>query len=324
MRRREFMALLAGAAAGWPARLRAQQSTAIGFLHSGSPEKRHDLVSAFHQGLRQFGYVESQNFSIVYRWAEDQYDRLPGLAADLVRRDVSVIAAGALPAALAAQAATATIPIVFATAADPVKAGLVGSLARPSGNLTGLSFLANTLSAKAMGLLHQVAPAAKTIAFVINPINPSAVSDRREAQVTADELNKKLIFIDASAKRGIEEALATLEQQHADAMLVQSDPFLSSRRDELVAFAAAKAIPAIYQFREFAVAGGLMSYGTSLNEAYRQAGVYVGRILRGARPTDLPILQSTKFEFVINFNTAKALGIAIPPGILAIADEVIE
>jgi putative tryptophan/tyrosine transport system substrate-binding protein len=296
----------------------------IGFLHSGSPEMRRDLVAAFQLGLKQFGYVEGRNVSVEYRWADDQYDRLPASAADLVRREVAVIVAGATPAALAVQAATTTIPVVFATAGDPVTSKLVENLARPRGNLTGISFLNNTLGAKALGLLHEVVPAAATIAFLINPTNPLAEVDAREAQVAADGLKKKLIVVHASTEADIDAVFAAFDRQHADALMVESDPFLSSRRDQLVALAARRAVPAVYQLREFVAAGGLMSYGTSLTDAYRQVGIYVGRILRGAKPVDLPVIQSARFEFAINLDTAKSLGLSIPPGILAIADEVIE
>jgi putative ABC transport system substrate-binding protein len=323
--RRAFITLLGGAA-GWPVTARAQQPAMplVGFLHSGSPEMRRDLIAAFQLGVKQFGYVDGRNVSVEYRWADDQYDRLPALAADLVRREVAVIAAGATPAALAAQAATATIPIVFATAGDPVSAKLVENLARPKGNLTGISFLNNTLGAKALGLLHEVVPAAATVAFLINPTNPLAELDTREAQVAADELKKKLIVVHASTETNIDAVFAAFDRRQADALLVESDPFLSSRRDQLVTLAARRALPAVYQLREFVAAGGLMSYGTSLTDAYRQLGIYVGRILRGAKPADLPVVQSTKFEFAINLNTAKSLGLTIPPGVLAIADEVIE
>jgi putative ABC transport system substrate-binding protein len=323
--RREIITLLGGAAA-WPLEAEAQQATmpVIGFLHSGSPEMRRDLVAAFQLGLKQFGYVEGRNVSVEYRWADDQYDRLPASAADLVRREVAVIVAGATPAALAVQAATTTIPVVFATAGDPVTSKLVENLARPRGNLTGISFLNNTLGAKALGLLHEVVPAAATIAFLINPTNPLAELDTREAQVAADGLKKKLIVVHASTEADIDAVFAAFDRQHADALMVESDPFLSSRRDQLVALAARRAVPAVYQLREFVAAGGLMSYGTSLTDAYRQVGVYVGRILRGAKPVDLPVIQSTRFEFAINLDTAKSLGLSIPPGILAIADEVIE
>ena len=325
MNRREIITLLGGAAA-WPLEAEAQQATmpVIGFLHSGSPEMRRDLVAAFQLGLKQFGYVEGRNVSVEYRWADDQYDRLPASAADLVRREVAVIVAGATPAALAVQAATTTIPVVFATAGDPVTSKLVENLARPRGNLTGISFLNNTLGAKALGLLHEVVPAAATIAFLINPTNPLAELDTREAQVAADGLKKKLIVVHASTEADIDAVFAAFDRQHADALMVESDPFLSSRRDQLVALAARRAVPAVYQLREFVAAGGLMSYGTSLTDAYRQVGVYVGRILRGAKPVDLPVIQSTRFEFAINLDTAKSLGLSIPPGILAIADEVIE
>jgi putative tryptophan/tyrosine transport system substrate-binding protein len=325
MKRRQFITLLGGAAA-WPLAARGQQATmpVIGFLHSGSPEMRRDLVAAFQLGLKQFGYVEGRNVSVEYRWADDQYDRLPASAADLVRREVAVIVAGATPAALAVQAATTTIPVVFATAGDPVTSKLVENLARPRGNLTGISFLNNTLGAKALGLLHEVVPAAATIAFLINPTNPLAEVDAREAQVAADGLKKKLIVVHASTEADIDAVFAAFDRQHADALMVESDPFLSSRRDQLVALAARRAVPAVYQLREFVAAGGLMSYGTSLTDAYRQVGIYVGRILRGAKPVDLPVIQSARFEFAINLDTAKSLGLSIPPGILAIADEVIE
>jgi putative tryptophan/tyrosine transport system substrate-binding protein len=328
MNRRVFITLLGGAATWslvWPLAARAQSAIpVVGFLHSGSPDMRRDLVAAFHLGLKQLGYVEGRNVTVEYRWADDQYDRLPGLAADLVRREVAVLVAGATPAAAAAQSATATIPVVFATAGDPVTAKLVDNLARPRGNLTGISFLSNTLGAKALGLLHEVVPAAAAIGFLVNPTNPLAELDTRDARRAADELKKKLMVVHASTEADIDAVFASFDRQHADALLVESDPFLSSRRDQLIALAARRTLPAIYQMREFVAAGGLMSYGTSLTDAYQQVGIYVGRILRGARPADLPVVQSAKFEFAINLDTARSLGLSMPPGILAIADEVIE
>ena len=326
MKRRAFITLLGGGAA-WPLAARAQQPVmpVIGFLQSGSPGAMAHMVRAFHSGLKEAGYVEGQNVAIIYRYADGQYDRLPMLAAELVRSQVAVLAAtGGDPAVLAARAVTATIPIVFTTGSDPVALGYVASLNRPGGNVTGVVLLSSNLGAKRIGLLRELVPKADAIGALVNPTYPVANGQLKEVQEAAASVGVRLIIANASAERDFEPAFALLVQQRSSALMISSDPFFNSRRDQIVALAARHAVPAIYEWREFAEAGGLMSYGTSVTEAYRLAGIYAGRVLKGDKPADLPVMQSSKFEFVINLKTAKALGLDVPLGMSAAADEVIE
>jgi putative ABC transport system substrate-binding protein len=327
MRRREFITLLGGAVA-WPIAARAQQPAmpVIGVLDATSPDGSADRLRAFRQGLKDTGYVEGENVAIEYRWAEGQFDRLPALAADLVHRRVAVIAtAGGPGTAFAAKAATTTIPIVFVTGGDPVALGLVASINRPGANVTGVSFLVATLAAKQLGLLHELLPGAARIAVLVDP-NIMSVTELFVSDVgaAASAIKKQIEVLYVTTGRDIDTVFASLAQKPVDALLVGPGAFLTSRRVQLATLAARHAIPAIYNVREFVEAGGLMSYGTSLTDAFRQVGVYTGRILKGAKPADLPVMQSTKFEFVVNLNTAKAFGLSFPPGLLAIADEVIE
>jgi putative ABC transport system substrate-binding protein len=328
MKRREFITLLGGAAAAWPLAARAQQPAmpVIGFLHIASSDGSADRLRAFRQGLKEAGFAERENVAIEYSWAENQTDRLPELAAELVRRKVAVIATTGGPAvALAAKTATTTIPIVFTTAGDPVAQGLVANLNRPDANVTGVSFLVATLAAKQLGLLHELLPGAARIAVLVDPNNTllteAFIPDVRAA---ASAIRKQIDVLYASTGRDIDTVFESLAQKPVDALLVGPGAFFFNRRVQLVTLATRHAVPTIYGVREFVEAGGLMSYGTSLTDAYRQAGVYTGRILKGEKPADLPVMQSIKFEFVINLNTAKAFGLSFPPGLLAIADEVIE
>jgi len=326
MRRREFITLLGGAAATWPLAARAQQAMpVIGFMLAGSVRTRSQQIAAFHVGLKESGYVEGQNVAVELRSAEGgQFDRFPALAADLLRQQVAVLVAVSNDAALAAKGATATIPIVFGMGGDPVALGLVRSLNRPGGNVTGIYFFTQGLEAKRLGLLHEMVPTATTMAVLINPNYSPAENQLRDVQEAAPRLGVQLLALRANAESDFDAVFASLIRQRAGALLVCASPFFFSRRQRLLVLAARHAVPAIYEWREFAAAGGLMSYGTNLNDAYRQLGVYAGRILKGEKPADLPVVQSTRFEFVINLSTAKALGLTIPPGVLAIADEVIE
>jgi putative ABC transport system substrate-binding protein len=296
----------------------------IGFLNSASSEGYAPYLAAFRQGLKEAGYIEGQNATIEYRWAEGHYDRLPALAADLVARKVAVIAATSTPAAQAAKAATATVPIVFTTGGDPIKLGLVASLNRPSGNVTGVSTLITQLGSKRLGLLRELVPSITLIATLINPNFPDAESQLRDMEAAARALGLQHTILRAGSERDIDTAIATMTQQSGGALDVNVDPFFLARRDQIVALAARHAIPAIYPVRDFALAGGLMSYGTDFADGYRQAGIYTGRVVRGEKPADLPVQRSTKFEFVINFKTAKALGLAVPNSMQLLADEVVE
>jgi putative tryptophan/tyrosine transport system substrate-binding protein len=325
MRRRAFITLLGGAAA-WPFAARAQQPAmpVIGFLSSsGYSADRARFLTAFRQGLRETGYVEGQNVAIEYRWAQDQYDRLPDLAADLVRRQVTVIAADTT-STIVAKAATTTIPIVYTGGGDPVKLGLVASLNRPGGNVTGVTFVNAELGAKQLGLLHELQPRAVRVAVLVDPNYPLTEFFVSDVQAAASSIGKQIEVLEAPTGRDIDMAFARLAEKPIDALLVAPSPLLNNRRVQLVTLAAYRRVPAIYSWREAAEVGGLMSYGTSLSDAYRQAGVYIGRILKGEKPADLPVIQSSKFEFVINLNTARAFGLSFSPGLLAIADEVIE
>jgi putative tryptophan/tyrosine transport system substrate-binding protein len=326
MRRRELIGLLGGAAA-WPLAARAQQPAMpiVGFVTGRSPEDSTRLDPAFRKGLNETGYVEGQNVMVEYHWLEGQYDRLPSLIADLVGRRVAVIAALVNAAALAAKAATTTTPIVFLVTEDPVSLGLVASLARPGGNMTGVNILFAELLAKRLGLLHDLVPKAVRVAVLVNPANTTnAEATLREIPDAARSLGLQIQVINASTSREIDAAFATVVRGRADALFVAPDAFLISRRVQLATLAARHAIPATYPAREIVEVGGLMSYGTDIVDMYRQVGVYTGQIIKGAKPEDLPVLQSTKFEFVINLQTARALGLEVPPGLLTAADEVIE
>jgi putative tryptophan/tyrosine transport system substrate-binding protein len=324
MRRRDFMTIFGGALA-WPVVARAQQPAmpVIGFLNGASSAEFSHQVAAFRQGLKEAGFIEGQNVAIEFRWADGQYDRLAALAEDLVRRRVAVIVAagGSQPMA---KAATSTIPIVFTAGSDPVKAGLVSSLNRPGGNLTGVNMFTVNLDAKRLELLRELLPKADTVAVLINPTFVSADTQLKDIREGALRAGVRLVVLNASADGDFDAAFATLLDTRASALVVGSDPFLNSRREQVVALTARYRIPAIYEWREFAEAGGLMSYGTSLNDMYRQVGVYTARILKGEKPADLPVMQPTKFELVINLKTAKALSLDISPNLLARADEVIE
>jgi putative ABC transport system substrate-binding protein len=324
MKRREFITLLGGAAI-WPLAARAQQSAVpvVGWLDTSSFEARRDLVAAFHAGLQETGYREGQNVAFEYRWAEGQYDRLPSLVADLVRRKVAVIVAVGVAAALAAKAATTTIPIVFTTDGDPVSLGLVSSLNRPGGNLTGTSGLGNALASKQLQLLHELAPGAKAMVHLANPANPNAQGDAKDVQTAAGVLRLQINSLNVSIPSDIDLAFATIARQQLGGVLVASDPLLNGRVRQIAQLALAYRVPTIFPHRDAAAVGGLMSYGSTM-ESMRPSAVYTGRILKGEKPGDLPVVQATKFEFVINLVTAKSLGLTVPPSLLAIADEVIE
>jgi putative tryptophan/tyrosine transport system substrate-binding protein len=325
MRRREFITVLGGAVV-WPRAARAQQPKmpVIGYLSASSPVTRTHLVTAFGRGLRESGYVEGENVAIEYRWAQDKYDRLPDLAADLVRRHVAVIAATDTPSASAAKSITATLPIVFASGGDPVSEGLVASVNRPSGNLTGVSFMSSELGAKQLGLLHALLPRAVHVAVLVDPNWPITEAFLSGVQAAASTINKQIEVLSARTSSDIDTAFANFAQKPVDALLVGPSALANNRRVQLVTLASYHRVPAIYSWRESADAGGLLSYGPNITDAHRQVGAYAGRILKGQKPADLPVMQSAKFEFVINLNTAKAFGINIPPEVLAVADAAIE
>jgi putative ABC transport system substrate-binding protein len=325
MKRREFIALAAGTVAGWPFAAHAQSASmpVIGFLSSRSPGESADVVAAFRKGLRQMGFAEGENTAIAFRWAEGHYDRLPALASDLADLHVAVFAAGGSPSALAAKAATSTIPIVF-LASDPVSLGLVKSLNQPRGNITGINNVATELPGKSLGLLKQTVPSAETIGYLVNHSSPSTKMFIQEARSAANALGIKLHEINASTLPEFDEVFATLAKLHIAALGVMADPFFDSQRDRIVELSARNRIAGCYPWLEYVLAGGLMSYGPSATDQYRQGGIYTGRVLRGESPSKLPVLEPTKFEFALNLKTAKSLGLSVPPGILSIADEVIE
>ena len=327
MRRRDFIEFLGGAAMAWPLAAHAQkpQIPVIGFLSSRSAIEATPHTAAFRQGLREAGFVEGQNIAIVFRWAEGNYERLPALAKELVDLGVSsIMAGGGAPAALAAKAVTSIVPTVFVIGDDPVKVGLTASFNRPGGNLTGVSFLTGELGAKRLGLICELVPDAGAVALLLNPNDPGAELQRQDVQAAAQALGRRLIVVYAQAEPDFDASFAMLTQERVGALVVENDPFFDSRRDQIMSLAARNAVPAIYHIREFPAAGGLMSYGASLADSYRQAGNYIGRILKGEKAADLPVVQPTKFELVINLKTAKALGITVPSSLLARADEVIE
>jgi putative ABC transport system substrate-binding protein len=327
MRRREFIRLFGGAAVSWPLAARAQQSAmpVIGFLNNTSPEANADLLRAFRQGLKETGFVEGENVAVDYRWADNQLDRLSGLATDLVHRRVAVIVTtGGTTAASAAKAATATIPVAFVVGEDPVRVGLVASLARPGSNLTGINFLVAELGAKRLGLLRELMPAATRVAVLVNPAGPNAEPTIKDVEPAGRAMGLQIQLLNASTSSEINAAFATFARELFDALFVSADPYFTSRRSQMVQLAARHAVPAIYSGRQFPEIGGLMSYGASLIDALRQIGVYAGRILKGAKPADLPVAQSTNFELVINTETARMLGLTVPPAMLARADAVIE
>ena len=322
MRRREFVTLVGGAAA-WPLAARAQQPV-IGFLNDGSSDAFATRLEAFRQGLSELGYVEGQNIAIKFRWAEGRYDQLPVMAADLAHRQVAVIAASATPSAVAAKGATSTIPIIFAVGGDPVKFGLVKSVARPDGNATGINFFTTAVGQKRLGLLHELVAKGAVIGFLISPSNPNTTRSTEESQAAAEQLGHKLIIVKASTIAEIDMAFATLVQANVGGLVVDADAFFVARRVQIITLAARHGIPAIHPNSEFVAIGGLMGYASSIPDAYRSMGNYTGPVLKGTKLADLPVLQPTKLELAINLSTARALGLTIPPGVLAIADEVIE
>ena len=327
MNRRTFIAVLGGAAAGWPLAARAQQPAmpVIGFMSARSPEDSVHVVEAFRRGLKEGGFVEGENAAIEFRWARGDYSRLPMLAADLVSRQVAVIvAAGGEPSGLAAKAATATIPIVFGIGGDPVALGLVESFSRPGSNATGVTLLTNLMEPKRLGLLRELAPGVPLIGVLLNPKFAPASRQLRQVEEAARSIDQRIVVANAGTDEELETAFAALTSERIGALLVTADPYFDTRREQIVTFAARQRLPAIYQFREYVMAGGLLSYGVSITDAYRNYGVYTARILKGAKPADLPVLQPTKFETVINLKTAKALGIKISDNLLSLADEVIE
>jgi len=327
MRRRDFITLLGGAAAGWPLAAYSQQPSmpVIGFVNAGSPHAYVQLLAAFLKGLSESGYIEGQTVKIEYRWADNQYDRLPGMVADLVHRHVAVIAATSTPAALAAKAATTTIPIIFEMASDPIRIGLVSSMNRPGGNVTGITQLNSQLVSKRLGLLHDLIPTASIIGLLVDPADSTiAKTETRDMQEAAHALGLQIQVLNASTEGEIDTVFATLARLQVRALVVGGGGFLIKQHKQLVALAARYAVPVSYAHRLFVASGGLISYGTSITDAYRQAGVYTGRVLKGEKPADLPVVQSTKFDLVINLKTAKALGLTVPSDVLSIADEVIE
>ena len=327
MKRREFIGLISSVAATWPLAVRAQQPAmpVIGFMSARSPDDSMHLVAAFRQGLSEAGFVEGQNAAIEYRWGLGQYDRMPALAADLVNRRVAVlVGVGGDISARAAKQATSTSPIIFGTGSDPIKAGYVESLSRPGGNATGYSLLTNQMEPKRLNMLHDLVPGTAVIGVLLNPNFPPAARQLQDLEEAARTIDQRLFVSKASNDVELNAAFTSLIQQRVGALLVAADPYFDTRRDQIIAFANQNRLPAIYQFREYAVAGGLISYGPSITDLYRQSGIYAGRILKGAKPADLPVVQPTKFDFVINLKTAKAIGFTVPQGLVNAADEVIE
>jgi putative ABC transport system substrate-binding protein len=322
MRRRQFLFFLGGSAA-WPLTARAQQPV-IGFVSTRSPSESASVEKAFRKGLGEAGYTEGQNVQILFRWAEGQYDRLPSLVADLVDRRVALIVALGPPAALAAKAATSTIPIVFSMGADPLSVGLVANINRPGGNVTGATFFSGPLAAKRLGLLRELLPKIELLAFLVNPDYPDIESQVKDVETAAGALGQRVLILKAKTIAEIDAAFASLSQQQATALMVSGDPFFDANRGHIIALAARQALPAIYHWSEFVTAGGLMSYGASIGDAYRQVGIYSGRILDGEKPADLPVVQPTKFDMALNLKTTKALGLTVPANLLALADKVIE